>query len=116
LRTVADPGPLPQTLQFPTVDKLAKHLFSLTALGTIALLLREEEAVAGKGWRQVSPYLPEVMRRNGARKYRVAVSVDEDGLRLECVIDGKGESRRWRGFPDEEGGKGLVEALNELVT
>lgn len=115
LRTVADPGP--QTLHFPTVDKLAKHLYSLTALGTIVFLLREEEALAGKkAWRQVSPYIPEVMRRNGARKDRVVVSVDEDGLGLECVIDGRGERRRWQGLRDEEGegGKGVVEVFKGL--
>lgn len=117
LRTVAGPA-LPQTLHFPTVDKLAKHLYSLTALGIVAFLLREEEeALAGKkGWRQTSPYIPEMRRRNGARKDRVAVSVDGEGLGLECVVDGKGERRRWRvGVRgDEEGGKGVVEVFNEL--
>ncbi|KAI4289589.1 MAG: hypothetical protein L6R35_001146 [Caloplaca aegaea] len=121
LRTLADSGPLPQILQFATVDKVAKHLFSITALGTIAYLLREEEALGRReGWRQVSPYLPELVRRNRGRKDRITISVDGEGLSMECVIDKKPKSWQWRGQDDDDeqqqqSGKGLVEVLNESL-
>ncbi|KAI4140576.1 MAG: hypothetical protein LQ341_003777, partial [Variospora aurantia] len=120
LRTLADSGPLPQSLQFPTADKVAKHLFSITALGTIAYLLREEEALGRReGWRQVSPYLPELVRRNGGRKDRITISVDGKGLSMECVIDNKPASWQWRGHQDDDdeqqSAKGLVEVLNESL-
>lgn len=68
----------------------------------------------------MSPYLPELVRRNRGRKDRITISVDGEGLSMECVIDKKPKSWQWRGQDDDDeqqqqSGKGLVEVLNESL-
>ncbi|KAL8902580.1 MAG: hypothetical protein Q9207_004581 [Kuettlingeria erythrocarpa] len=115
---------IPQTLSFPTAEKLATHLFSLVALDICSLLLQqreeeteesgdaaseaEAEAAPIAEWTQPSPYQAKLVRNrsleNGRwRKESISIMVDRDGLHLRCITrDGKSDGHTWRAETGEE--------------
>lgn len=107
---------MPQPLSFPTAEKLATHLFSLVALDICSLLQQKEEETEGSEddaapeaeaeasiteWTQPSPYQAKLVRNrsleNGRRKESLSITVDREGLHLQCVKrDGKSGGYTWR--------------------
>ncbi|KAL8746531.1 MAG: hypothetical protein Q9184_007733 [Pyrenodesmia sp. 2 TL-2023] len=109
---------MPQILSFPTIEKLATHLFSLTALDICSLLLLQEkedsedtamEAAAGATtaeWTQPSPYQAKLVRKsieNGRQKESISIMVDGQGLHLQCVTgEGRTGGYTWRAESAED--------------
>ncbi|KAI4131253.1 MAG: hypothetical protein LQ338_001347 [Usnochroma carphineum] len=98
---------MPQTLRFPTIEKLSKHLFSILALDIVSHLRESEnenESIGSSGWMQASPYQAELIRKSSAKeqkKDRIAVVVDGRGLHVECTHHGRSTSARDTWPPDD---------------
>ncbi|KAL8717758.1 MAG: hypothetical protein Q9225_005027 [Loekoesia sp. 1 TL-2023] len=104
---------MPQMLQFPTVDKLQKHLFHVVALDITSVLLATPDF--GAAWIMVSPYQAELVRK-GKRRDKIAVGVGGEGVRVEWSGDGKETaSYVWLEPAEEVGGKGLMDVVREFV-
>lgn len=103
--------PLPQTLSFPTLEKMKVHLYHILALDTINFLLQKQEIQ--KDWAKFDPYQAEIFRNKG-KKGKVTVWVDDGGLGVEWSLnagigDGSGSGKRVWGSTRGEGGDGEVQ-------
>ncbi|KAL8928990.1 MAG: hypothetical protein Q9208_001433 [Pyrenodesmia sp. 3 TL-2023] len=140
LSTVAAPtdsgvASMPQTLSFPTAEKLSTHLFSLTALDICSLLLLQEKedseesedtatetsAAARQGWTQPSPYQARLVRKsleNGRQKESISITVDGQGLHLQCTTgEGKSGEYTWRAESEgDEERRDFFDVLEERLS
>ncbi|KAL8728273.1 MAG: hypothetical protein Q9166_005514 [cf. Caloplaca sp. 2 TL-2023] len=108
---------MPQTLHFPTIEKLRAHLWNVTCLDVVTAM-RANPAIDGV-WTQPSRYQSQLVRKHTSRQRdRLCVEINEEGLKVDWIVDGKSASRVWSASSSglEEGALGLVDVINQHMS